>query len=350
MKTYKKAISIRGDMLYCPLCLSIDSYWACVDCLHCYMRRLNRTWGEEQRVADPDLIRKQLENGLKNPNPKTSLAHALKLKKTIRVGNKTDPYQNIELKENITHEILKTLIDLDWSFVIQTRFTLNSMLDEVLFEEAHKKKLLTIMPIISPGGDSDWDILEKGQTTAVSARLISIQHWLLRGFNIGVNGEPFIPGYHTEKQFEDICKRLKAIGVKSYNTYNLHMNDLVAKNLHSIGLDIEKIWTMNQDKYWKPLQARLCEIADKVGIRLGCPDFVNTPPSYTQKSNTCCGVSVPNPSKFNTHFWKKMIQKGKTSKEIVKSTWEGIGDLEEGKKIIQGKGNKFYTMKDAGLL
>ena len=349
--SYKSAIGLRGDMLYCPLPLSVDSYWNCEpDCFHCYSRRLNRVWGMDLRPADPDAVRKKLENGLANQNPKSSLAHALALKKTIRVGNRTDPYQPAEIKHKVTRRILRHLLDLRWTFAIQTRFLHHMMRDEDLLVKAHKRKLLTIIAVVSPGAEYDWEVLEKKITTPIPQRIEILKEAVRRGWNVGVNGEPFIPGLHKPSQFRKILQRLKAIGIKSYNTYNLHFNDHVAKQLHSIGIDIEKIWEMNQDKPWRKIHQKLCQIAKEEGMRLGCPDFVNTGPDWREEANTCCGVNVPNPSKFNSHYWKEALQDGDHPDEVFADTWEGIGDKEEGLKIINGKCSDMYTMKDAGMI
>ena len=107
---------------------------------------------------------------------------------------------------------------------------------------------------------------------------------------------------------------------------------------------------MNQDASWRKIQLRLCEIALKEGVRLGCPDFVNTGPDWKEQANTCCGVNVPNPSRFNTHFWKRRMQKGVSRKKIIKSTWEGIGDETLSDKILRGSECDFFTMRDAGVL
>jgi DNA repair photolyase len=350
-KTFKAAVGLRGDCLYCPLPLSIDSYWNCeADCHHCYMRRLNRTWGQDLRPADPEDVRKTLQAGLKNPNPKSSLAYALKLKKTIRLGNKTDPFQTAETHLGVSARIIAHLNDLRWTYVIQSRFLANLRPILDLLDESHRLGLLTLMPVISPGAEWDWEVLERKRTTPIDARFRFIHKALLRGWNVGVNGEPFIPGLHTTDQFRDMCKRLNDVGVESYNTYNLHFNDHVAKRLHSIGIDIEKIWHMNQDKNWRPIQQKLCQIADEVGIRLGCPDFVNTGPHWRERANTCCGVNVPNPSQYNTHYWKALLQQGKTKQGTDLATWEGIGDRDIGLKILQGEKCDRYTMKDAGVI
>lgn len=350
-KVYKKAIGIRGDCLYCPLSLAIDSYWNClVDCYHCYFRRLNYVWGEELRPACPNEVRKKLSNGLSNQNPKSSLAWALHQKKTLRVGNKSDPYQPIEMELRVTRQILRILIDLRWTFAIQTRFLHNLKMDEDLLTEAHSLNLLTLIPIISPGAEQDWKILERGRTTDIKSRLSILQKWVHKGWNIGVNGEPFIPGYHTVEQFRSIIQRIKSVGVVSYNTYNLHFNDYVAKRLHSIGVDIQKIWEMNQNKNWRRIQVQLCCVAEEEGIRLGCPDFVNTGKNWKERANTCCGVNVPNPSKFNTHWWKMFLQKGYSVDTVVSKTYEGIGDKRLAMKILRGIPCNNYTMRDAGLL
>ena len=350
-KKLKNAITVRGDCLYCPLPLAIDSYWNClVDCHHCYFRRLNRTWGQELRPADPKQVYKKLKNGLSNKNPKSYLAHALALKKTVRVGNKTDPFQPIENKLHISRDIIKALIKLDWTFVIQTRFLDNLIKNEKLLFKAHDKDLLTIMPIISPGAERDWEILERKRTTPIEERLSIIFGLIEEGYDVGVNGEPFIPGFHTLKEFEETIIRLKEVGVKSYNTYNLHFNDHVAKRFCDIGLDLDKIWRLNQNSGWKKIQIELCKIAKKHDMILGCPDFVNTGIKWKEQANTCCGIDVPNPSKFNTHYWKRKLQMGKKPNKILEKTYEGIGDKELAKKIITGKRCDNYTMRDAGLL
>lgn len=350
-RNYKAAVNLRGDCLYCPLPLSVDCYWNCLtDCHHCYLRRLNRTWGQDLRPADPELVRRQLQNGLNNPKPKTALGWALKLKKTLRLGNKTDPYQDVERNYGVARRVQQLLVELGWSYVIQTRFTGNLERDEDVMQQAHAGGLLTIMPVISPGAESDWELLERGRTTPIPDRLRSIQQWIKWGWSVGVNGEPFIPGHHTVKQFRDMLSRLKVAGVSSYNTYNLHLNDHVAKRFVEIGLDLEKIWRMNQDDQWRPIQRQLCDEATRVGIRLGCPDFVNVPADWRELANTCCGVRVPNPSRFNAHHWRHYLQLGESPEDVLEQTWEGIGDRDTGRKIVMGDRNcGMYTMRDAGI-
>jgi hypothetical protein len=307
---------------------------------------LNQIWGQDLRPADPEAVRRKLENGLKNKNPKSTLAWALHHKKTLRLGNRTDPYQSAELSHKVSQRIQKILIDLQWTYVIQTRFLSNLQRDENLLLQASEKNLIIVMPVISPGAESDWDILERRGTTPIPRRLRLIKRWVRRGIPVGVNGEPFIPGYHTPTQFRDIIKRLKAVGVKSYNTYNLHFNDHVAKRLHSIGVDIERIWYYNQDENWRPILKQLLQIAEDENIVLGCPDFVNSGWDWTERANTCCGIDVPNPSLFNSHHFKILKQLNVDEADIYKRTWEGIGDSETGCDIIYGNACDMYTIKD----
>ena len=341
---------MRGDSLYCPLSLSLDSYGNCLeDCWHCYLRNLNHVWGEDLKPVDLDLLDKKLHAGLSNKTPKTPLAFALAQKKTIRWGNKTDPFQNIELKHKIAPEIFFLLNKYDWTFVIQTRFTHILMNYDRWVDRSYNKELITIMPVISPGLEKDWEILERGRTTPIDVRFENIKHWLNKGINLGVNGEPFIPGYHTLKDFETTMKLLKKYRIPSYNTYNFHFNPFVAKRLHAIGIDIEKIWFYNQDTEWRKILAGLYEIADKYGIKLACPDFVNSGKDRIEPANTCCGVNVQNPCTFNTHYFKKFKQLGKASTTIFDRTWDGTGDEETGKKIINGIKCELYTLRDGGF-
>ena len=337
-------LTIRSDSLYCPLALNLDTYSDCeIDCCHCYLRRLNHIWKSKFKSIDPDELKRKLVNGLKNTSPKSSLGNSLKQKKTIRFGNKSDPFQPAEQKYRASEAVLKILIELKWSFVLQTQCTERMMDYAILLKKA--KDFVVVQPTISPGAEKDWEILERKRTTPIWLRFNHIGMLKNRGINVAVYGEPFIPGFHTVKDFEDILKRLKSAGIKNYNTYNLHFNDFVAKRLLSIGLDIEAIWEGNQEGNWRSIQIKLIELAKKYGIKLGCPDFINSG-DYRQETNTCCGIDVPNPCTFNTHNWKRRLQNGKRKDDILLDSWDGIGDFKEGGKILFGTSDKFFTMND----
>lgn len=353
IKELKQGLSIRGDSLYCPLAFALDSYGNClVDCHHCYFRRLNHVWGTDLKPLDTNLFEKTLINGLANKNPKTPLAHALASKKTIRFGNKADPFQPSEKKYRRSWCVLNILKELNWTFVIQTRFT------EALMEHfdllVRMRKLVTIMPVISPGLDKDWEILERERTTPPRKRIYHLQQFMKAGVNVGVNGEPFIPGFHSTDDFRETLTLLSAAGIPSYNTYNLHYNDWVAKRFMEIGLDFEQIWIMNQDHNWKPILQELIKLSKHYGIILGCPDFVNAGPDYREEANTCCGINVPNPCTYNAITWKRLIQEGHRDSEamhrILKATWDGVGDYQEGIDLYTGKKKNMFSLQDAGVI
>lgn len=350
MKRLKSSLTVRGDSLYCPLPFSLDTYGNCLtDCWHCYFRNLNKVWGEDLKPADLTLMEKTLSAGLKNKNPKTPVAHMLCQKKTIRLGNKADPFQDAENKYRITRQAINLLVKYDWTFVLQTRHTSNMMEAEKNLFAAKAKNIITIMPIVSPGMDKDWEVLERKRTTMPMHRLKISKYLIMKGFPLGVNGEPFIPGFHTVREFEDVMKLLKFYHIPSYNTYNFHFNAFVAKRLHALGIDIEKIWYYNRDEEWKKILPKLLDLSVKYGIRLGCPDFVNTGKDWIEQANTCCGINVPNPATFNTHVFKRLKQEGKTTEEIIQLSYDGAGNMEKGVNIIEGNKSKFYTLKDAGL-
>lgn len=342
----KQGLVIRGDSLSCPLAFALDTYGNClIDCHHCFFRRLNRTWGQDLKPLDVELFRKQMENGLKNEHPKSMLAWAIRNRKTLRFGNRTDPFQWVEREHKVSGQALEILAELKWSVVIQTRFT--SVLLDYLPTLEKMIPNITIMPVISPGLEDDWICFEKKSPTPPLERLKHLKFFQSIGMNVGVNGEPFIPGYHTLEQFEEVLMILKAYGIKSYNTYNLHLNDFVAKRLDAIGVDIEKIWYSNRDEVWKGILKELIALAKKYDIILGCPDFINSG-NFIEDANTCCGVTVPNPCTFNMRTWKKLLlTTGKSKEEILTETWDGVGNFDEGKKaMLGGFENERFTMKD----
>lgn len=333
MRVYSSAVGIRGDMLYCPLPLSIDSYWTCEpDCVHCFSRRLNRTWGQDFRAADVEAVKKRLRSA----KGKSPLHRAISQRKTLRVGNRSDPFQDWEMEHRISTRIVEFLKAEKWDTVIQTKFPQRAWDMTGLGED------ITLMAVIMPGLEKDWEVLERRKTENPLDRIDTLSRAQKAGFKIGVNGEPFIPGYHTVDQFRETLKILKERGIKRYNTYNLHANDYVIKNFHAIGLDIERIWRMNHDSYWGRIQRQLLDIADQYDIILGCPDFVNTGWGHRQQCNTCCGIDVKNPCTYNTHYFKLAIQDGKDPSDM----WDGVGDYEEGQRIIEGSTEEMYTMKD----
>lgn len=348
---YKSCMCIRGDHLNCPLPMTLEAYWNCsADCLHCISRRLNKVWGQEQRAANPEVVRETLDKALQAKAPKTILGQALKAKKAMWIGRKSDPYQPDELRMKVTQRLVQILKKRDWPFVLHSRFLSNALRDEALLLSADH--LCTMLVEVTPGGESDWELFERKRTTSPGCRLRIARRWQRKGMYVGVRGEPFIPGYHTPAQFRDMCKRLKSHDLRSYNTYNLHMNEYTLKRLHEAGLDIERIWEHNQDRLWRPIQQELCQIAKEEDIILGCPDFVNVPKDWRARTTTCCGVSVPNAFKFNTHYWRRLIQRGKTPEEVWQETWEGIGTEEDKARaqvILTGKSKDFYTMEDAGI-
>jgi len=206
------------------------------------------------------------------------------------------------------------------------------------------------MPVMSPGLEKDWEIFERKRTTNPINRLKTGKYLQSLGIPVGFDGEPFIPGYHEIKDFENTLKLLKEYGIKSYNTYNFHFNAFVAKRLHKIGIDIEKIWFYNQNQEWKKILKQLLALSVKYDIILGNPDFVNTGKDWIEAVNTCCGINVPNPCTFNTHHFKKWKQKGYTeTNDVAALTWDKVGDFNDGLSIINGSCKNMYNLKDAGL-
>lgn len=351
MRSLKTPLTIRSDSLYCPLSLSLDTYGNCeTNCHHCFFRRLNVLWkNEDLRPLDPELLRSKLTFGLGNKDPRTPLANALKRKKTIKLGNKTDPFQPAEKKYRATRKSMEILVELGWSFVLQTRNT-RLLMD---YEDLLLKADVTVMPVISPGLEKDWELFEKEQTTNPFDRLTDVAALQSKGVKIGINGEPFIPGFHTLEDFERMMIHLKAFKIESYNTYNFHFNPFVARRIVDLpGVDIEKIGEKNVDHYWKSILHELIWISKKYGIDLGCPDFVNSGRNYTERANTCCGITVSNPTTFNTITWKKLLLKGKDPNEILNETWDGVGNFQLGRSVMFSTimDKKVYTMSDAGFL
>lgn len=305
-------------------------------------------WDRDLRPMDVGHFQKTMANGVKNGNPKSPLAWALHHRKTIRFGNKADPFQEAEVTHRVSKEALLTLAKHKWPVVIETKFTHILMeYDDILLG---MKDHLHIMPIISPGYTEDWEVFEHKATTNPKERLAHLMYWAEKGIRVGVNGEPFIPGYHTVKQFEEMLKLLKSCGIPSYNVYTIHWNAFVGERLRDIGIDALEIYRAIRDKNWKPVLQQLIDLAKKYGIVLGCPDFVNSG-NYVEASNTCCGVNVDNPCRWNVVTMKKLLLNGVDFEKAAEQCWDGVGDYEEGLKAFKGKNPNYdYSLKGCGLI
>ncbi|HDH45454.1 MAG TPA: hypothetical protein ENG66_08780 [Thermococcus sp.] len=346
MKEFKNPISVRGDYLYCPLPLDLDTYWNCTtDCVHCYLRRLNYVWGKEQRALDPVKLEAKLKAASQS-KAKNDLAVMLRLKKTIRWGNKSDPFQVCEYRYGISVQVFRILKKLNWSFALYTKNVelMQKMLGDELWDEWCLKNVSMLISVMV-GQEYDWMKLENERCSSFANRLHFLARWLDKGGMGALICEPFIPGYHSISQWESLLKRAKMLGINRVNIYNFHFNAFVARRLHKRGIDIRRIWYYNQDQQWRPILKVLLRRAKDMGMIVGCPDFVNSG-DFVDECNTCCGVDVPNPCRFNTHHWKPMWLLGYEADDIIERTYEGYGDVEKAKQILQGQSKEFYTMKD----
>lgn len=337
MKKYEP-LSLRNDCFNCPLPLTLDSYskW---DVFH---TNCNSEEGhdqcEKQIVTDPQAVYRQLLSGMKNRNPKSNLDFCLVKKKTIKFGSKGEPLQSCESNYRKSLKLIRVLNKLSWSYVIQTRHTLRLMKYEKWLRKSHELNLLTLMPIISPGLSKDWEILEGKKTTPLQERLKHCRHFMKAGMNLSVNGGAFIPGYHTIQDFVKTCRTLKAYKIKSYSTHRFHTNLSAEKHLRAIGIDTDLINRENTVENWQRILQRMLDISKKHGIVLNCSDFGNMGPKWKPQRNTCCGAQVQNPCTYNRHYWSAFIQGGKMSlDEIVKYSYDKIGNKEKGQKIIKGE-------------
>ena len=338
MKRLKQGLTIRGDSLYCPLALGLDTYYNCeADCVYCFCRQLNAVWGADFRPLDMEHFERELERGLKSsPHSKSPLSQALRQRKTLRLGNKSDPFQPAEGIHHCTRRALELLAPLNWEVKVETKYT--HWLQECSDLLVRMKAVITIS--LSCGMERDWELLENKRVAPVQSRIEAARFFCAHGLQVGFIGEPFIPGWNTAQDFDAVLRRIKAAGVTRYNVYNLRLNAFVAKRLAQVpGLDIERVWTLNQDTAWRPQLLELLDIARRRGVKLGCPDFINSG-QYQNPANTCCGVDVRNPTTFNFIKWKEqwMAGGGSFTLEDLDKSWDGVGDYELGRALWEGRG------------
>jgi DNA repair photolyase len=347
MLEMKTGCNIRPEAIQCPLAFQVNAYWNCsANCAHCFTRRLNRTWGEDQRIVSIDNFRKQLDR-LEKTKKETVLSMCIKKRKSAHLGSHADPYQPIELKLNVTRKIIQELLERGFYVLFETMYTENAEKDLDLFSKY--PGMVNIHSQVMPGFDKNWETLEKKQTTRPIQRLKISKKWNDAGFLATVKSEPFISAWHTIQDWKEYLKVLKKYGLTSTNIYWIHENDLVYKRLYEVGIDIEKLYYLHKDEPWANFLKKVIFYAEQEGIYLGMPDYINSGWEYKEKRNCCCGFDVPNPLVFNTITWKRRIQDGENPEEVFWDTYEEdgcTGDLEWAKNVLMGTTKKFYTFKD----
>lgn len=341
-------LTIRGDSTACPMPFGLDTYYNCVfDCAYCCFLGLAHVWGGDKphRVLDLDWFKRKMVSGLKASRPKSPMAWAIKHRKTLRIGNKYDPLPPQEAELGITRQVLEFLRDLGWSVVIQSK---NGLL---LLEYADLLVEMgaIVTTTVTAGGWGDWVTLELQRPPAPVDRLNALMQLAQRGLQVGVITEPFIPGYHTLEQFEQLVNMVHVRGIERMNTYNLRMTPFVARRLIEIGLDVEAIWDANQDENWRALLQDILAIATSHGVKIGCPDFANAG-RFLPTTNTCCGVDVERPCTFNIINWRKIgLERGEVMLSDVLATYDGVGNYAEGLALFGGVLPDRWHLGDCGI-
>lgn len=339
-------LTVRGDAASCPLAFGLDTYYNCeYDCLYCCFLGLCHTWGRDRRCLDVDWFERRIVNGIKNEHPKSPLAWAIKRRKTLRLGNKFDPLPPLEREHRITQRVLRFLSSLGWQVKLESKNT-DAMLE---YDDLLISSNAIITTTVTCGMEDDWDVLEGKRPPSPRARLEALRFFASAGCQVAVVTEPFIPGYHTVAQFERLMAELSAHRIRRANVYNLRLTPFVARRLAEAGLDIERIWLHNQDDQWKALLPQLLAAAEKYGILIGCPDFVNAG-RFVPTTNTCCGVDVENPCTFNFINWRRIgMERGYVDVGDVTASWDGVGDFDEGLNLFLGNDPKMYHLGDSGV-
>jgi len=336
-------LTVRGDAASCPLAFGLDTYYNCeYNCSYCCFLGLNAVWGNDFREIDFGQFATRIVNGLRNKNPRSPLAYAIRSRKTLRIGNKYDPFPPRD--KGLTRRVLSFLAGLRWDVKLESK-------NVPAMEELTGLLLgmgATVTTSITCGRD-DWALLEGKRTPDPEERLRGLGRMARVGVPVGVITEPFIPGHHTTEEWVDLVRRGKEQGIFRFNVYNLRLTPFVVKRLLGAGLDVEAIWEANQDGRWRPVLRDILEASKRLGVIVGCPDFVNGG-DYVFPANTCCGVDVKNPCNFNIINWNKTgLINGKVTLRDFLDSWDGVGDFSEGKRQFLGQDPKKYHLGDTGL-
>jgi DNA repair photolyase len=254
--TYTNPLSITSQFSFCGLPFRLDTYAGCaVGCRYCFARiRGGNIQSKKIKIANPEVIIKRFENGLKNENSGI-ISEFIKKRVPVHFGGMSDPFQSLESKYKVTYKVLKYLKSIDYPVIISTK---SDLIGEEKYQELFKGfKSLVIQISLSTLDSVKSKILEPNSPEP-SILLECIKNLSANNINVTLRWQPYILDVSEEIGY--FVDRVKDTGLKHIGFEHLKLP--VEKN-HDI-----------EDKYFQITDNSIYKLYKEKGAVLSGREFV----------------------------------------------------------------------------
>lgn len=339
---FKAVVKRRGDSLSCPLPLELDTYQGCNMCEYCFIKDLRAIWNkdtlDEIKVGETISLNDQLNRAFNHP--RSEIEKAINIGIPIKLGSKSDCFQDIERTAGATLDALRILKYYNASIIIETKGT-------ILAEEPYFSLITSFdkMPIIAFSvllGEKERLKLEPS-VASLKDRMKILEQFHDVGFFTTLKIEPIMPMINdTKENFVELCQYkdvVDSVSFYNYRTSNYHRaREVFAKNEYNWDVMAEKNW--NEDYLFRMGTEAFSVLRESFKL-VTTADFVNF--GLQNSIPVCCGFMPKNYYKFTWVKACNMIkEKGSLSFEEFQQSADLIfsDDLETAKSLWNFTPNK----------
>ncbi len=218
-KRYYGSPRVSSEYPDCSLPLTFDSYSACsYGCLYCfayYSKSNNPATTNEVTAVNVERLKKMIKGELKN-NP--YYEHFFKNRFVFHWGGLSDPFDNFEIVNGKSYEIVKFLGEENYPTLFSTKGAKCLLLSKYrkLFKRFRKQKNFGFQMSIITGEDSLAKKVEIG-VPSVEERLEAIKVYSKMGYWTVLRFRPFIIGI-SDVNLLSFLKRAKKAGIDAIST------------------------------------------------------------------------------------------------------------------------------------
>jgi len=311
--SYLPSFKNRGDSLACPLNLELDLYSGCeMGCWYCFCKDLWKIFGNDfTQVKTGDL--KKIEKDLTfafSEKPCNQTLLMLRRGYPLKIGSKSENFQELEKEKKTTLGALKLLKQYDVPLVVETKS--NLIVEPEYFEALSYFKELYLIESVIPN-EKIRSAFEPG-VPDLESRLNVLDMFRDSGVYTSVKVEPLMPGINDSDEdmktlAESLWGRVDSISFYNYRTSNYNN---ARKSFAEHGYDWDEMGKKNWDEqYLYEMNNRAFKIFRRAAKLVTTADWVNN--GLDNPIPVCCGVPV---KKFYKYTWLNALHKIATTGSV----------------------------------
>ena len=321
-------------------------------CWYCFCGDLWAIFGNDftqVKTGNLEKIRKDLTLAF-SEKPCNETLMMLRKGHPVKIGSKSENFQQMESEKRITFEALKLLKEYSLPIIVETKSSL--IANPEYFSLLTSLPKLYLIESLLAGSESVRNLFEP-TIAPLDERLKILETFHNSGIFTSTKIEPLMPGINdSEEDLKELAEKLKG-KVDSISFYNYRTSNYsrARKTFAEHGLDWDKMGRLNwNNDYLFEMEKRAFKIFREVFGIVACADWVNI--GLENSVPNCCGLPITD--KLYKYTWLyalyKISQKGKVSYSEIRDESDII--LKKDKPLMEplwknGKSDKRYSLWDA---